>query len=203
MWRIGTRSSRLAIKQVEEFTGYFPDEKFEVVFFDTSGDIDKTTPISSIEGSDFFTDTIDSALLDGEIDLAVHSAKDLSDKLPEGITVAFMTKSIYPHDVLVGALPLGARVGTSSQRRKEQLEKYRPDLQILDIRGNIEERLEELDRGEYDAIVVAGAGLIRLGLENRITQVLPFNPHPLQGRLAVTVREDDYEKGVFSWCRAR
>lgn len=201
MWKVGSRRSGLAIKQVEEFIKYFLGQRFEVFYFDTTGDIDKTTPISNIEGSNFFTDAVDKALLERKIDLAVHSAKDLPDKLPDGITVAFMTESIYPHDVLVGKLPFGAGVGASSKRRKEQLKEYRPDLQILDIRGNIEERLEKLDRGEYDAIVVAGAGLIRLGLENRIAQVLPFKPHSLQGRLAVTVREDDYEKGLYSWCR--
>lgn len=203
MWKVGCRRSRLSVKQVEEFIRYFPEQKFEIFYFDTTGDRDKTTPISDIEGSDFFTDTIDKALLEGTIDIAVHSAKDLPDKLPDGITIPFMTRSIYPYDVLVGRLFSGARVGTSSKRRKEQLKKYRPDIYILDIRGNIDERLEKLDSGEYDAIVVAGAGLIRLGLEGRIAQVLPFQPHPLQGSLAVTVRKTDYEKGLFSWCRAR
>lgn len=205
MWRLGTRRSKLAIKQVEEFINYFPDEKFEIVFFDTTGDIDKIKPISSIEGWDFFTDKIDKALLEGRIDLALHSAKDLPDRLPNGLIVAFMTKSICPYDVLVApkGLSYGARVGVSSKRRKEQIKEWRPDLKILDIRGNIDERLEKLDSGSYDAIVVAEAGLIRLGLQHRITQRLPFQIHPLQGRLAVVVRSSDYGKGLFSWCRAR
>jgi hydroxymethylbilane synthase len=209
MWKLGTRKSRLAVKQVEEFTKYFPSEKFEIVYFETAGDIDKTTPISGVEGSDFFTDTIDRALLDGEIDLAVHSAKDLPDKLPNGIKVAFVTESIDPNDVLVSKnnlklneLPKGAKVGTSSQRRKEQLINIRNDLQVLDIRGNIDERLEKLDKGEYDAIILAGAGLKRLGLENRVTEVLTFSPHPMQGRLAVTTRSCGYAKGLFSRGRA-
>lgn len=201
MRRIGSRRSRLAVRQVEEFKRYFPDERFEVVYFDTSGDMDKVTSISMMEGSDFFTDALDKALLNGEIDMAIHSAKDLPDKIPDGITVVFITESIYPYDVLVGRLFPGAVVGTSSQRRKEQLRKYMNDLRISDIRGNIDERLEKLDNGEYDGIVAAGAGLIRLGLENRIAEVLPFVPHPMQGRLAVTVRSDDYGKGIFDWCR--
>lgn len=205
MWRLGTRKSKLAIKQVEEFIRYFPDEKFEIVFFDTTGDIDKTKPISNIEGSDFFTDKIDKVLLEGKIDLALHSAKDLPDVLPDGLVVAFMAESINPYDVLVApkGLLCGARIGVSSKRRKEQIKEWRPDLKILDIRGNIDERLEKLDSGSYDAIVVAEAGLIRLGLEDRITQRLPFQAHPLQGRLAVVVRSSDYGKGVFSWCRPR
>lgn len=203
MWKVGARKTRLSIKQVEEFTGYFPSVEFEIVYFETAGDIDKTTAISDIEGSDFFTDTIDKALLSGEIDLAVHSAKDLPDKLPNGIEIAFMTETIDPYDVLVSRnnlklneLPKASKVGTSSQRRKEQLAKIRSDLRILDIRGNIDERLEKLDNGDCDAIVIAGAGLRRLGLENRITQILPFSPHPMQGRLAVTVRSKDNGKGL-------
>lgn len=210
MWKVGTRKTRLAIRQVEEFIGYFPSVKFEIVYFETAGDIDKTTPIKDVEGSNFFTDTIDRALLKREIDLAVHSAKDLPAKLSDGIRVLLMTESIYPYDVLVSRnnikfceLPKGAKVGTSSQRRREQLAKQRADLQILDLRGNIDERLEKLDKGGYDAIIAAEAGLRRLGLENRITQVLPFSPHPLQGRLAVTVRTSDYEKNIFDWCRTR
>lgn len=210
MRTIGARKTRLSVKQVEEFMRYFPEEDFKIVYFDTAGDIDKTTPISNTEGSNFFTDTIDEALLNGEIDLAVHSAKDLPRNLPREIEVAFMTESIDPHDVLVSRnnlklseLPPGARVGTSSKRRKEQLIKERSDLQVLDIRGNIDERLEKLDKGGYDAIVIAGAGLRRLGLQNRVAEILPFETHPLQGRLAVTVRSSDYGKGLFSRGGAR
>lgn len=209
MPRLGTRRSRLAIKQVEEFTRLFPEVRFEIVYFDTSGDIDKSTPIRNVEGSDFFTDTINKALLDWVIDMALHSAKDMPDKLPRGLKVVFITDSIDPTDVLVSRiglsleeLPPSSRIGTSSQRRKEELERYRQDFRIMDLRGNIDERLEKLDNGEYDAIIIAGCALKRLGLENRITQVLPFKTHPLQGCLAVVAREDDYEKGLFDWCRS-
>ncbi len=182
--------------------------KFEIKTYETTGDKDKITPISNIEGTDFFTDAIDEALLNGEIDFAVHSAKDLPDVIPEGLTVACITESIDPYDVLVvraglehlgslDKLPYGTRIGTSSTRRKEQLKKYRSDFQIVDIRGNIEERLRLLDsQNSLDAIVIAAAGLIRLGLENRISQRIPFEilqPHPLQGCLAVVVKESDEE----------
>lgn len=204
MRRIGTRKSRLACMQVEEFLTYFPDEKFEIVYFDTEGDTDKTTPISDVEGTGFFTGTIDNALQKGVIDIAVHSAKDLPPILPNGIEVMLMTESIDPSDVLVSknnlrlfGLPAGARIGASSARRKAQIAACRPDLDISDIRGNIDERIEKLDRGEYDAIVVAGAAMKRLGLENRITEVLPFEADPLQGRLAVTARSSDCGKGLF------
>jgi len=176
--------------------------RFEVKTYDTSGDRDKITPISKIEGGDFFTDTIEKALLNGKIDVAIHSAKDLPDVIDE-LVVCALTKSIDPYDVLISKrnlkldeLPYGAKIGTSSLRRKEQLKKFRCDLQIVDIRGNIEERLGKLDRSDLDGIVIAAVGLIRLGLEHRITQRIPLEilkPHPLQGALAVEVREDDIE----------
>ena len=118
-----------------------------------------------------------------------------------GLVIAAITDSIDPHDVLVSKsglqldeLPYGAKIGTSSLRRKTQLKKHRSDFKILDIRGNIEERLQKLDEGDFDGVVIAAAGLIRLGLENRITQGIPFEillPHPLQGALAVITRVGD------------
>ncbi|MFH1958000.1 MAG: hydroxymethylbilane synthase [bacterium] len=177
--------------------------RFEVKTYNTSGDMDKTTPISEIDGSDFFTDFLEKALLNGEIDIAVHSAKDLPDKISDGLVIAAVTRSIDPYDVLISKnnlslseLPNGAKIATSSIRRKEQLKKYRPDFQILDIRGNIEERLAKLDNSNLDGIVIAAAGLIRLGLENRITQKIPFEilvPHPMQGALAIETRKDNEE----------
>jgi len=194
----------LALKQVEEIVRLLGEQslRFEVKTYDTSGDRDKITPISKIEGGDFFTDTIEKALLNGKIDVAIHSAKDLPDVIDE-LVVCALTKSIDPYDVLISKrnlkldeLPYGAKIGTSSLRRKEQLKKFRCDLQIVDIRGNIEERLGKLDRSDLDGIVIAAVGLIRLGLEHRITQRIPLEilkPHPLQGALAVEVREDDIE----------
>lgn len=179
------------------------DTNFEIKPYNTTGDTDRITPISEIDGTDFFTDTIEKALLNGEIDIAVHSAKDLPDKIPEGLSIVAVTESIDPYDVLVSKrnlqlseLPYGAKIGTSSQRRKEQVKKFRKDFQIVDIRGNIEDRLAKLDSSDLDGIVIAAAGLIRLGLADRITQRIPFEiliPHPLQGSLAIEIRKDDEE----------
>ena len=205
--RIGTRTSLLALKQVEEALGYlkefYPQVQAEIVGIDTYGDKDKITPISEIEGKDFFTAEIDEALLRGDIDFAVHSAKDLPDEIPAGLIIAAITKSIDPYDALVskGNLNIdefrrGAKIGASSLRRKTQLKKYRKDFRVVDIRGNIEERLEKLDKDGLDAIIVASCALMRLGLEDRITQRIPFEilrPHPLQGSLAIAVRENDKE----------
>lgn len=198
----------MAIKQVEEVINLLPkDIEFEIKKYYTTGDKDKHTPISEIEGTDFFTDTIEKALINNEIDIAVHSAKDLPDKIPEGLVIVAITESIDPYDVLVvraglkysslSELPFGAKIATSSQRRKEQLKKFREDFQIIDIRGNIEERLYILDNSDdLDAIVIAAAGLVRLGLQHRITQRIPFEilrPHPLQGSLAIETQKDNYE----------
>lgn len=204
-YRIGTRKTSLALKQVEEvicgLKKFYPSIETEIAGIETYGDKDKVTPISDIEGTDFFTREIDDLLLKGEIDFSVHSAKDLPDSLREGLVIAAITAPVDPYDVLVSKsgltldkLPIGAKVGTSSMRRKTQLKKYRNDFTIVDIRGNIEERLYRLDNSDLDAIVIAGAGLERMGLENRITQRIPFEilrPHPLQGALAIIVREHD------------
>lgn len=202
---IGSRNSPLAIAQVKEVIQLLGDTniEFEIKTYDTSGDIDKNTPISQVEGTDFFTDTLESALLKNEIDIAVHSAKDLPDVIPSGLEIVCITETIDPYDVLVSKnnlkldeLPRKAKIATSSNRRKEQLKKYRPDFQIVDIRGNIEERLLKLNNSDIDAIVIASAGLIRLGLEKRITQKIPFDiiqPHPLQGSLAIETKYNNFE----------
>ncbi|MCM8792506.1 MAG: hydroxymethylbilane synthase [Candidatus Omnitrophica bacterium] len=206
-YRIGTRRSSLALKQVEEVINslkkFYREFSYEIIGIDTYGDKDKFTPISEIEGTDFFTKEIEEALLRGEIDFAVHSAKDLPDNIPEGLIIACITKSIDPYDALVSKndlkiaeLPLAAKIGASSSRRKNHLKRYREDFQIIDIRGNIEERLEKLDKDGLDAIVVAASALMRLGLEERIVQRIPFEilrPHPLQGSLAVEVKKDNKE----------
>jgi len=213
VYKVGTRTSPLALAQVDEIRPYFkkarPDLAIEVVGFETYGDRDKNTPISEMEGSDFFTREIDNALLNKKIDFAVHSAKDLPDKLRTGLKIAVMTPSRDPYDVLVSrtgltldALPAGSRIGTSSIRRKNSIRAFRPDLEIVDIRGNIEERLVLLDSEDLGAIVIAAAGLIRLGLEYRITQKIPFEilePHPLQGKLAIVAREEDED--IIRLCR--
>lgn len=207
VYRTGARTSPLALRQVEEVVvslrKFYPGFKYEIVGIDTYGDKDKITPISDIEGTDFFTREIEEALLEGKIDFAVHSAKDLPDELPKGLVIAALTKSIDPYDALVSkgnlkieVLKQGARIGLGSQRRKTQLKKYRPDFQLVDIRGNIEERLEKLNQDGLDAIIVAACALARLGQEFRISQRIPFEilaPHPLQGALAVEAREENKE----------
>lgn len=216
VYRVGTRSSPLALRQVEEALNTLRSRlgpfKAEIARIDTYGDKDKTTPISQIEGSDFFTREIDDALLNGEIDFAVHSAKDLPDKLREGLSVAMITEPLDPYDALVSkgnfkidGLKAGAKIGASSRRRKTQLKRYRDDFQIIDIRGNIEERLERFDKDGLDAIVVAACALMRLCLEERIAQRIPFEilrPHPLQGALAIVMREGD-EKSILNRSRVR
>ena len=167
------------------------------------GPRNKNVPISEIEGTDFFTREIEEALLDRTVDIAVHSAKDLADSLPAGLRVAAVTRCIDIYDALVSKnnlplekLPCGAKVAASSSRRKEQLKSYRDDLDIVDIRGNVEERLKKFDESGLDAMVLAACGLKRLGLEHRIAQRIPLEilrPHPLQGRLAVQTRNDDIE----------
>ncbi len=207
IYKIGTRTSRLALRQVDEVLAKlsikFPGFKSEVIKIKTYGDKDLTTPISEIEGTDFFTREVDHYLRAGKIDFAIHSAKDLPDEIREGLKVAAITESIEQADVLVAKnnlkleqLPYGATIGTSSKRRKTQLKRYRQDFKIVDIRGNIPVRLEILKdkKAKLDAIVIAAAGLIRLDREEEISQKLSFDimqPHPLQGALALVIKEDN------------
>ena len=198
--RIGTRPSRLALKQVDEIALYLPGINFDIIPIETSGDRDKVTPLSRRENDDFFTYDIERALLEGEIDVAVHSAKDLEETPPAGLVIAAMTHSISPFECLISKrdlklseLPPGAIVGTSSRKRKTAVTKFRRDLIVKDIRGNIDERIEQLDSGRFDAIITAHAALIRLGLEERISEIIPpdiIKPHPLQGRLSLQVHAE-------------
>jgi hydroxymethylbilane synthase len=201
----------LALKQVEEIIPVLQDAfcrgaarcarpTFEIVPIHTPGDLDKTTPLAHTDGSDFFTKTIEDALLGGEIDMAVHSAKDLEDTMPANLCIALMTESVSPHEALVtrsggtlSSLPTGAVVGTSSPKRAAAIRALRPDLIVRDIRGTIEERIAQVDEGRYDALVVAHAALLRLGILDRMAQLFTADempPHPMQGRLAVQVRTD-------------
>jgi hydroxymethylbilane synthase len=180
-----------------------------VVEIKTTGDVVQDVPLSRLEGRAFFTKQIDDALLAGEIDLAVHSLKDLPTVLPEGIVIAAVSEREDPSDALVGSrvagresrvvswdgLPEYATVATSSLRRRSQLLHVRPDLKVVDLRGNVDTRLRKLDStDEWSAIILAAAGLVRLGLGDRIGQRLPpevMLPAPGQGALAVTAREGD------------
>ena len=198
--RLGTRPSQLALRQAEEIKRLLPSVSFETVLIKTAGDKDKVTPFSVFEGSDFFTREIEAALLKGNIDAAVHSAKDLEDIMPPQLTIAAITGSISAFECLVSGgnkkldeLPKGAVIGTSSRKRKEALRRYRADFIVRDIRGTIQERLEQLDERKFDAIIVAQAALIRLGQKERIAEIISpaiIEPHPLQGALAIQVRAD-------------
>lgn len=198
--KVGTRPSPLALRQVEEIRQRIPHINFDCVPINTKGDNDKITPLAQFERSNFFTHEIERALLDGRIDAAVHSAKDIEDDSPAQLVIACVTRSISPLECLVSRggtglseLPAGSVIGTSSSKRKSAIARFREDLVVRDIRGNIDERLKQLDKGDFDAVIVAHAALLRLGYEDRITEIIPLDivePHPLQGRLAVQVRHD-------------
>lgn len=198
--RIGTRPSRLAVKQAEEISSILPSIRLKIVTIETGGDKDKTTPLSKLERTDFFTREIEKGLIAGWIDAAVHSAKDLEEARPKDLTIIAITRSISPYECLVSRrgeslkdLPKGSIVGTSSLKRKEAIIAFRKDLVIKDIRGDIDERLAQLEKRDFDAIIVAHAALIRLGYESKISEIISkdiVEPHPLQGRLAIQIRKD-------------
>jgi hydroxymethylbilane synthase len=204
--RIGTRGSALALWQAERVQSLLAavGQQSELVTIKTTGDLAPEVPLSRLGTRAIFTKQIDDALLEQRIDLAVHSLKDLPTQLPEGIVLGAIARREDPRDALVGqergprtwqTLPQGATIATSSLRRRAQLLHHRPDLQIEDLRGNVDSRLAKLDsRREWSGIVLAAAGLIRLGLEARIGERLPptvLVPAPGQGALAITVRATD------------
>jgi len=175
----------------------------EVVTIRTSGDVLQDQPLFEIGGQGIFTKELDSALLDGRIDLAVHSLKDLPTQSPPGLSIGAIPEREDARDVLIAAegtgatlhsLPINARIGTSSLRRMALLRATRPDLRVEDIRGNVETRIRRVDEGEFDGIILAAAGIRRLGLSGRISEALEAGswlPAPGQGALAVVVRSDD------------
>lgn len=205
--RLGSRASTLALTQTElvlsALQARHPEQAFEVRRISTHGDQVLDRSLTAIGGKGVFVREIEEALLAGEIDLAVHSFKDLPTVQPEGLVVGAVTERADPRDVLaagpgvaLAGLPAGARVGTSSRRRAVQLRSMRPDLAVADIRGNVETRLRKLDGGQYDAIILAAAGLARLGLLGRATQIFDpkvFLPAPGQGALALELRAADAE----------
>lgn len=204
---IGTRSSKLALWQAEYVKGRleeeYPELKVELKLMTTKGDKILDAPLANIGGKGLFTKELEMDMLAGGIDLAVHSLKDMPTELPEGLCLAAITKRFDPGDAVVSpkfktfdALPCGAKVGTSSLRRKAQLLHARPDLNICDLRGNVNTRLAKLESENFDAIILAVAGLKRLGFGERITEVLPQDmvlPAVGQGALAIETREDDAE----------
>lgn len=202
---IGTRGSQLALWQANhiksEIENHFPEIKVELSIIKTTGDRITDRPLAMVGGKGLFVKEIENALLNKEIDLAVHSMKDMPGILPDGLIIGAIPERENPFDVLISKdnktilnyLP-GAKVGTSSLRRASQIKHIRPDVQIESIRGNLDTRIKKLQSGEYDAIVLAAAGLKRLGQESVITEYLDdaaMVPAVGQGALCIETRQDD------------
>lgn len=216
VYRIGTRKSRLAQIQTDgviaRLQAAFPTKQFEKVLMETRGDLDRTTDLVQMGGQGVFVKAIQEALLAGEIDMAVHSAKDLPSVEPAGLVLGAFPERQPVGDSLIlrspftslAALPTGAVVGTSSRRRRFQLAAVRPDLRLEPLRGNIDTRLEKLTSGQYDAIVMAQAGIRRYGLpikEQGLTEfqlpVAEFLPAVGQGAIAVECRAESQEEELL------
>ena len=212
---VATRDGSLAMAQtgivVSSLGNLYPDLDIRIKKITSEGDKDRRTTLWELKSTGFFTSKLEDALLAGEADMAVHSFKDLPTAIREGLTIAAVLDRRFPEDCLVSAapvrsideLPKGVKVGTSSLRRTVQLKRLRGDLQCVPIRGNVTTRLKKLERGEFDAIILARAGLERLNLADKITPAggqvsiifdpTQFIPAPAQGALAVEVRADDTE----------
>jgi hydroxymethylbilane synthase len=208
---IGTRSSKLALWQAEfvkaELNRLYPDIEIELNKIKTTGDKILDVPLAQVGGKGLFVKEIEEALLGGKADIAVHSMKDVPTEFPEGLHLAVICEREDPRDAFISqmqnekckmknfkSIPKGAKIGTSSLRRACQLLSLRPDLKIEQLRGNLETRLRKLDEGRFDAIILAAAGVKRLGLEKRITEILPFEislPAIGQGAVGIECRIDD------------
>lgn len=202
---IGSRGSQLALWQAHyikhQLNKLGVNTTIEII--KTTGDHLQTASLVQSGGKGLFTKEIEEALLAGSIDLAVHSLKDLPTEMPRGLTIAAIPAREDPRDVLVGCrlgdLPQRARVGTSSGRRGAQLRALRPDVRVEPIRGNVDTRLRKLREGQYDAILLAAAGLRRLGLGDQIAEILSAEqicPAPGQGALALETRENDEARRI-------
>jgi hydroxymethylbilane synthase len=202
--RVGTRGSKLALTQthqiIDSLRAHYPDVAFEAVVIKTTGDMREGVPFRAVGVKGRFVKEIEEALLAEQVDFAVHSLKDMPGALPGGLCLAAIPAREDPRDALLShgcrlaELPEGARVGTSSLRRQAQLRAHRPDLRLEELRGNLDTRLRKLDEGRYDAIVLACAGLERLGWAHRIVERLPIAvsvPAPGQGALALEARVGD------------
>jgi hydroxymethylbilane synthase len=202
---IATRGSALALWQANHvkarLAAVAPELAVELLVIKTSGDQIQDIPLAKVGGKGLFVKEIEQALVEGKADLAVHSMKDVPPELAEGLTIAAVSARETPWDALctresmqLHTLPHGAKIGTSSMRRQCQLLAARPDLKIEMLRGNVPTRIKKLDDGLYDAIVLAAAGLTRLGMADRITQALPLElsiPAVAQGVLGIETRSDD------------
>lgn len=203
--RIGTRGSALALWQANwvksQLESLDPGLTVELTIIKTKGDKILDVPLAKVGGKGLFVKEIEEALLEGRVDLAVHSMKDMPADLPAGLCIGPVPERENPSDALVSAdgaglmaLKPGARVGTSSLRRAAQLRHARPDLTIVSLRGNLDTRLRKLDEGQMDAVVLAAAGMRRLGVAHRISELLDHDtllPAVAQGALCIETREDD------------
>ncbi|OGH04283.1 MAG: hydroxymethylbilane synthase [Candidatus Lambdaproteobacteria bacterium RIFOXYD1_FULL_56_27] len=208
---IATRDSALALWQAhwvrDQVMALHPSVTVELLKLKTQGDKILDTPLAKIGGKGLFVKELEVALLEGQADLAVHSLKDVPAELPEGLTLSVITKRESPDDAFVSnrypnfaSLPPGAKVGTSSLRRSAQLKRARPDLVFESLRGNVNTRLRKLDEGLYDCIILAAAGLIRLGMEERIAERLDHGlclPSLCQGIVGIETRVGDQETGFY------
>ena len=207
MLKIATRKSPLAIWQAEfvksKLENIYPDLKVELVKMTTQGDQILNSPLSKIGGKSLFIKELEVGIMEGRADIAVHSMKDVPYELPQGFEIGAILERENPFDAFVSNdfnsiqdLPIGAKLGSCSLRRIVQVKAMRPDLEILDLRGNVNTRLKKLDDGEYDAIILACSGLTRLGFDNRIKQDLsPDDSLPAvgQGELGIEIEANDHE----------
>ncbi len=205
--KIVTRKSQLALWQtrhvIATLRDAYPDHLFEEVLITTKGDVILDKPLAQIGDKGLFTFELEEMLRKGEVDMAVHSLKDLPTELPRGLEVGAVLARANPHDALVSRsgkslseLPAGAVIGTSSLRRAAQLKQCRPDLIQKDIRGNVETRLKKMDDGQYDATMLAAAGLMRLGLGDRITELLDVGWFYAVGQGAMAVESAIGNDGI-------
>ncbi|EJL43871.1 MULTISPECIES: hydroxymethylbilane synthase [Brevibacillus] len=206
-WKVGTRRSKLALTQtnwvVQKLKELAPQAEFELYEIVTKGDRILDVTLSKVGGKGLFVKEIEQSLYDKETDFAVHSLKDMPAELPEGLVIGAIPKRVDPRDVLLSLdgktldeLKEGALVGTSSLRRSAQILAHRPDIQIESLRGNIDTRIRKLEEGNFDAIILAAAGLARVNYEGNISQFLPVEislPAVGQGALAIECRADDEE----------
>ena len=183
---VGARSSPLSRVQVEEIRKEF-NLTFEVIWVKTTGDLDRTTSLRDMEKTDFFTRELDQMLLEGKIDAAIHSAKDLPDPLPKGLKIGALSRGVDPRDSLVIKKEPVQIVATSSERREQAVRALFPRCTFVDIRGTIEERLAK----DVDGVVIAEAAIIRLNLTHLKRLFLPGETAPLQGKLAIVCRENE------------
>jgi len=202
--RLGSRGSKLALWQAEFIQSEVArrtGRPVEIVRIKTTGDMILDVPLARVGGKGLFVKEIEEALLSGRIDLAVHSMKDVPTDLPAGLEIVAITRREDPRDAFLSArykrfedLPQGAKLGTSSLRRQTQLLAVRPDLKVESLRGNLDTRIRKMEQGQYEAIVLAAAGLRRLGWENKITHYIPESlslPAIGQGALGIEIRSDD------------